>query len=86
MYYDDEKDMNKVTFSFIRTDYDSSSSVVREYLDLTPWTKVLNDFITFLEGAGYIDVRRRVSVEESPFLGDEWEGPTHSKEDIDDWK
>ena len=48
-----------------------------------PWSVLLNDFITFLEASGFEGVRKRVSIEESPFVDDRWQGPTHSG---DDWK
>lgn len=62
----------------------SEYSVKHTYNDMTPWPEMLNDFVNLLELAGFIGVRKRLSVEESPF-SEGWEGSTH-KDTEDDWK
>lgn len=74
-------DSPKVTFNFRKQDDTSTFFASRDYDEAVPWTDILEDFINFLEGAGYMGVRSRVSVEDSPFLNDYWSGPVHpSKE------
>lgn len=61
--------------------------VSNEYFADVTWDVLLEDFVTFLEANGYVDVRKRISVQESPFMSDllagGWTGPTHEE---DDWK
>lgn len=72
--------------SFRLNDEDSNYTALHTYDDCVPWPHILKDFIRFLEGAGYHSVAKRVSVEDSPFLTEEWTGPVHPSTDEDDWK
>lgn len=71
--------------SFSMDNVDGSHHVQKKYADDIPWPVILQDFITFLESIGYMGVKKRVSVEDSPFLDERWEGPVHGN-DEDDWK
>jgi hypothetical protein len=69
------------TVSFIMTDEDSQHTFSRNYADLDPWSYILQDFLSFLEGAGFSGITKRVSVENSPFIDERWYGPVHDAEE-----
>ena len=71
--------------TFTMRNADGSNSMTRYYEDLEPWSDILADFIMFLEGSGFIDVKSRVSIEDSPFVDDRWDGPRHDPVD-QEWK
>ena len=71
------------TVSFIMTDEDSQHTFSRNYADLDPWSYILQDFLGFLEGAGFCGVKKKVSVEDSPFIDERWSGPVHDATDED---
>lgn len=81
-YFEESEPKRRVTFSM--SDDDGSFNTTKYYHDCVAWPVILKDFLRFLEGSGYLGVAQRVSIEESPFLTEEWTGPTHSPED--DWK
>jgi len=72
---DDMKDIRTVTFTM--QDEDSWRTFSREYNDLDPWTYILQDFVQFMEGAGFVGMSKKVSVEDSPFTDIRWFGPIH---------
>jgi hypothetical protein len=74
------------TVRFEISDVDSQYIVNKTYSELVPWPTLLQDFLTFLEGTGYIGVRNKVYIEESPFLTEDWTGPVHYSNNEDDWK
>lgn len=47
------------------------------YNEDVPWSMIMQRFVEFLEGTGYIGVKQKVSVEDSPFLEGYWFGPVH---------
>lgn len=71
--------------NFSLAGFDGSYQTQKKYADDTPWPIILQDFLIFLESTGYMGVKSRVSVEDSPFLDERWEGPVHS-DTSDDWK
>lgn len=48
----------------------------RSYDEFVAWPRLLDDFVTFLESTGYVGVRKKISVQYSPFVED-WTGPMH---------
>jgi hypothetical protein len=50
------------------------------YEEDVPWSMIMQRFVEFLEGTGYIGVREKVSIEDSPFLDGYWFGPVHDSE------
>jgi hypothetical protein len=76
-----EKDT--LEFSLALTDCANTAYTVdRVYHWDTTWARILDDFVTFLEGAGYTGVRDKISIKYSPFIED-WNGPIHDfPEDI----
>jgi hypothetical protein len=72
---DDIKDKRVVTFTM--QDEDSWRTFSREYEDCDPWTYILQDFIQFMEGSGFVGISKKVSVEHSIFTDVRWYGPIH---------
>lgn len=87
-YYDfDENTPAVYTISFEMTKGDETRHVFEGiYAEDTPWSVFMQRFVEFLEGTGYVGVSKRVSLEHSPFIEDNWFGPVHDAEDKDDWK
>ena len=80
-------DFDSTTYSisfYMDKDNKLSYSFSGEYEDNTPWAEYLQRFIEFLEGAGFMGVRERVSVQDSPFLEGYWFGPVHEATNEDD--
>lgn len=71
--------MDTRTFTFTTTTEDSRLSLTKNYDEGVTWDEVLEDFVSFMEGAGYVGMRKRVSVAYSPFV-DAWTGPVHKDE------
>ena len=68
---------NKRIVTFSMRDEDSVHSFSRSYHDCDPWTYILQDFISFMEGAGFVGMSKKVSVENSSFTDIRWFGPIH---------
>lgn len=71
------------TFTFSAADFEGRKNAFKVYDEGVQWPVILNDFLEFLEYTGYVGVRKRVSIQESPFMEHCWNGPTHegTKED-----
>jgi hypothetical protein len=70
--------IDKDTYTFSRTYSNGQTlSITQEFEEGTSWPVVLQDFIKFLEFCTFVGVKDKVSVEDSPFLTEEWEGPIH---------
>jgi hypothetical protein len=81
-YYDfDENTPAVYTISFEMTKGNETRHVFEgTYAEDTPWSLIMQRFVEFLEGTGYIGVREKVSIEDSPFLDGYWFGPVHDSE------
>jgi hypothetical protein len=77
--------IDKDTYTFSRTTNEGLTvSITQEVEEGTSWPIVLQDFIKFLELCTFVGVKDKVSVEDSPFLSEDWYGPTHpAPEDTD---
>lgn len=53
------------------------------YDECTPWPTILQDFLFFLEGVGYEEVRNKVRLEYSPFREGNWHGEYYDNEEED---
>jgi hypothetical protein len=70
--------IDKDTYTFSRTNSDGMTiSVTTQFNEETSWPVILQDFIKFLELCTFVGVKDKVSVEDSPFLSEDWYGPVH---------
>ena len=76
-------DDDMVTYSFRKSGTGETLFMSKDYPEDATWAELLDEFVTFLEASGYLGVRSRISIEESPFVSDGWSGATHNR---DDWK
>ena len=74
---------NKFTFKEEDDIENKDITFVVSYDDGTPWPKVLQDFIFFLEATGYVGVHKKVRIEYSPFREEGWHGEYYDNEEED---
>lgn len=74
---------DKKFLSVTLADEAGSTNVQREYDYFVPWSDLLIDFITLLEASGYGGVKERISLRDSPFLSERWDGLVHPETEDD---
>jgi len=73
------------TLTFNMTTVDTDLRLERRHNEDTSWPVLLEDFVTFLEGAGYVGVRDHVVIQGDHLFTDGWFGRVISEDDIPDW-
>jgi hypothetical protein len=74
---------DKCSYTFSYTDCEGLvTTVTKEYEYDTSWPIVLQTFTEFLEVVTFRGVKDKVSVEDSPYLTEQWEGPVHPPADV----
>lgn len=69
---------DKVSYTFSHTDCEGLTvTVTQEFPWDSPWTDALQSFVQFLETCTFVGVKQKVSIEDSPFVSDNWTGPVH---------
>ncbi len=74
---------DKFTFKYENEEGKEITFILKKE-ELEGWSSVLQDFLYFLEGVGFVGVLEKVQIKYSPFLAmDGWHGGVFDKEDED---
>lgn len=63
------------------TDENGTTGLHRVHSYDVAWPDLLMDFIDLLTAAGYVGVKERISLEDSPFMTTKWDGKIHPETD-----